>query len=478
MSEPSPTPEMIGHALIREDHAEAARFLGAWVKRYPRDGEAWFNLGYCQRQLLKPEAALIAYRRALHVGITEPEQVHLNMAAIKAEVLHDVPGARYSLTAALAEQPGFTLAWQNLGQLEEDVGDPVAARAAYEQALNLQPSNGRALARLAGIDAFEGNPMAGLERIRQAAPLALGVEDRIELAFAEANLLDGLGRFDEAFVAAKEANLLQQRTAPVRYSEAAVEAQIDAIINLFPVEVSKPTDAEMAPIFICGLFRSGSTLLETLLNRQVGVTMGGELAFTPWFMQHHRNHVTPTTLPDLVTRFRAEYADFAVSVLGSIAVFTDKRMDNFLHLGLIKRAFPAAKIIHVLRDPMDNFMSMYFQPFTYNLTYANDFGDMLHYYRHYRRLMAHWQACYAEDIIPVRYEALVAEPKAVVATLARQMGLAGTPINVPDQIIRTASVWQVRQPIHTKSRGRWRNYSTHVGSIAARLSAEYSEFTV
>jgi hypothetical protein len=130
-----------------------------------------------------------------------------------------------------------------------------------------------------------------------------------------------------------------------------------------------------------------------------------------------------------------------------------------------------------MRDPIDNFLSMYFLPFADSLTYANDFDDMLHYYRQYRRLMAHWQACFGDDIITVRYEDLVAQPEAVIADLAQQLGLSGSAAPADDQIIRTASVWQVRQPVHARSRGRWRNYVAKLGEIAALLRTEFPEFS-
>ncbi|WP_156255002.1 tetratricopeptide repeat protein, partial [Sandarakinorhabdus oryzae] len=156
MTDATLSPDMIGQALTARRYADASHLLKAWVDQHPDDADAWFNLGYCLRQVLQPEAALAAYGRAVEAGLAEPEQAHLNMAAVKAEVLHDVAGARASLQAALALQPGFVLAWQNLGQLEEDVGDVAAARAAYEAALRHAPGLGRAHARLAGIDVFEG----------------------------------------------------------------------------------------------------------------------------------------------------------------------------------------------------------------------------------------------------------------------------------------------------------------------------------
>uniref|UniRef100_UPI0012E2047B sulfotransferase family protein n=1 Tax=Sandarakinorhabdus oryzae TaxID=2675220 RepID=UPI0012E2047B len=336
---------------------------------------------------------------------------------------------------------------------------------------------GRAHARLAGIDVFEGRAADGLARVERAAAAAVSNDDLIELAFAAANALDAMGKYAEAFDQADDANQLQKHTTKLFHRQADVAAQIDAMIQLFPAERLPAVTTDIAPIFICGLFRSGSTLLETLLGRQTGVTMGGELAYTPWFMTQYGQHITPATLADAAERFRSDYSSFAKSVLGDAHVFTDKRMDNFLYLGLIKRAFPAAKIVHVMRDPIDNFLSMYFLPFADSLTYANDFDDMLHYYRQYRRLMAHWQACFGDDIIPVRYEALVAQPEAVIVDLAQQLGLAGSVAPTGEQIIRTASVWQVRQPVHGRSRGRWRNYEAQIGEIAAILRAEYPEFS-
>jgi hypothetical protein len=374
-------------------------------------------------------------------------------------------------------QPAFVLAWQNLGQLEEDVGDAVAARAAYEQALRHVPGLGRAHARLAGIDVFEGRAAEGRQRAEQASALATTNDDLVELSFAAANALDAMGRYDEAFDAADDANQLQKHSTKLFHRQADVTAQIDAMIQLFPAVPLAPAETAIAPIFICGLFRSGSTLLETLLNRQTGVTMGGELAYTPWFMTHYGQYISPATVDDAAARFRTDYASFAKSVLGDVSRFTDKRMDNFLYLGLIKRAFPAAKIVHVMRDPIDNFLSMYFLPFADGLTYANDFDDMLQYYRQYRRLMAHWQACFGDDIITVRYEAMVAQPEAVIADLAQQLGLSGSAAQAADQVIRTASVWQVRQPVHARSRGRWRNYEAQIGEIAALLRNEFPEFS-
>lgn len=479
-----PTPGAIAAALTRRRYADAAALLEAWLAAHPDDADAWFNLGVAQRQLLAVDAALAAYGRALAAGITAPEQVHLNIAAIHAEVLQDVAAARASLQAAIALQPDFLLAWLNLGQLEEDVGDAAAARTAYAAAIAAHPGAGRAHARLAMIDIHDGRPDAALARLEAAGAVVADGDDLVEIAFAAANALDAAGAHADAFDRAAQANLLQQRQAPFHRRPSDAAAQVDAIIRAFPNAGPPPPPAPaagVAPIFICGLFRSGSTLLESLMHRHLGLTMGGELAYTPWFMAANGSDLAPETVDALAGRYAAGYAAFASRVLGPAvaagAPFTDKRLDNYLFLGLMKRAFPAAPIIHIMRRPIDNFLSMYFLPFADSIDYANDFDDMLDHYRQYRRLMAHWQQLFGADIITVRYEALVADPDAVMAGLAARLGLAIAPLPLAsDAIIRTASAWQGRGAVHGTSAGRWRRHADQIGELAALLDEAFPEF--
>ncbi len=473
------TPEAIAAALNGGRPAEAVLLLEAWVEQHPADADAWFNLGWARRQLLRHAEARAAYRQALANGISEPEQVHLNLAALESDVCHDAAAARASLQAALAIRPDFVLAWQNLGQLEEDVGNPAAARAAYAAAAAHAPGLGRPVARLAALDVFEGRPADALARVEQAGAEARSHDDLVELSFAAANALDALGRYDEAFDQASLANQLQRQTSGLPHSPREIEAQVNALIALFPAGLppSPVPVAGIRPVFICGLFRSGSTLLESLLSQRLGIAMGGELAFTPMFMSQHGSSITPATRDAMAAQFAAGYAEFAQSVLAGATCFTDKRMDNFLFLGLIKRAFPDALILHCQRRPIDNFLSMFFLPFADNLSYANDFDDMLHYYRQYRRLMAHWQQQFGADILPVGYEQLVSDPDGALATVQQRLGLAPAPaVRADDLIIRTASAWQVRAPVHGRSAGRWRHYAAHIGELAAALAAEFPEF--
>lgn len=148
---------------------------------------------------------------------------------------------------------------------------------------------------------------------------------------------------------------------------------------------------------------------------------------------------------------------------------TDKRPDNFLHLGLIKTLFPNAKIIHTRRDPLDNLLSLYFLHLDPGMAYALDLEDAAHWYREHLRLMAHWKALYSNDIFDVDYDALVRNPEPAIERLLSFCGL-GWEDNVLNfhrsrSTVKTASVWQVRQPLHARSSGRWRNYERYMTGL-------------
>jgi hypothetical protein len=145
---------------------------------------------------------------------------------------------------------------------------------------------------------------------------------------------------------------------------------------------------------------------------------------------------------------------------------TDKRPGNFIYIGLIKQLFPDAKILHTTRDALDNCLSIYFLHLDQNLSYALDLMDIGHHYLQYRRLMAHWKSLYGEDILDVPYDALVKEPRPAMQRLLDFLGLDWNEqcLSVPasGRAIKTASVWQTREPIYQRSSGRALNYTRKI----------------
>jgi hypothetical protein len=154
-------------------------------------------------------------------------------------------------------------------------------------------------------------------------------------------------------------------------------------------------------------------------------------------------------------------------------VLTDKLCVNVLHIGLIKTLFPESRIVHTHRNALDNILSVFFLYFDDSISYGFALDDAVHYYKSYRRLMAHWQSLYGDDILGFDYDAVVRDPEPSMRRLLDFCELATEPAclagQAADGVIRTASAWQVRQPLNDRSSGRWRNYARHIPKLIAAL---------
>jgi hypothetical protein len=153
---------------------------------------------------------------------------------------------------------------------------------------------------------------------------------------------------------------------------------------------------------------------------------------------------------------------------------TDKRPDNFLHVGLIKTLFPAAKIIHTRRNRLDNLLSLHFLHLGPAMPYALDLAGAQHWHEQYERLMAHWKRLYPDDVFDVDYDVLVREPDQVIDNVLAFLGLEREDslldFHSRRSVVKTASVWQVREPLHSRSSGRWRNYESELSRALGGLA--------
>jgi tetratricopeptide (TPR) repeat protein len=476
------TSEMLLRAAA--EHRTAGRWAEA-VAAYERALElcpdapnSWYNLARLQRRIGKPEAALASYDQALKHGVDDPEEVHLNRGVIYADDLARSDAAETELKAALALNPAYGPALLNLGNLYEDRGDIENARAAYERALAVEPDNPMALARLAGVSPLSGADDPLLERVGSAIARP-GAEpaERADLGFALGQALDRIGAYDRAFAAYAAANAAS-REAGRGYDRAAHARFIDRLIAAFPVAAASapPVSREQSPLFICGMFRSGSTLAEQILARHEAVTPGGELPLLPALIAERLRpypEAAAAAPPQALEGLRSAYLEGLGQVHPGAGLVTDKRPDNFLHIGLIKSLFPEARIVHTRRNPLDNILSLYFLHLDPAMAYAQDLADAAHWYRQYRCLMAHWKRLYPADIHDLDYDELVADPRPRVEALLRFAGLAWREaclsFHEADNAVRTASAAQVREPLYRRSSGRWRNYERHLGALAEAL---------
>jgi tetratricopeptide (TPR) repeat protein len=461
--------------------AEAAALYARLLERTPELADGWYNLGLLQRRLRRYEDALHSYAQALARGVSTPEAVHLNRAVVYADFLHEPDAAEGELRAALGLNPDYSPALLNLANLYEDQGQRAAAIDLYAQVLAREPGHCEALARSANLHTFRTRDDPWISRLEKhlAAPEASAGE-RASLGFALGRALDECGDYEAAFSAYAAANRASRAavTGVAAYDRDAAELQIERLLTAFPARprrVVAPT-GEPRPIFICGMFRSGSTLTEQMLAAHPLIAAGGELDLLPHLAQHELAPFPESMLQisvEALESLAGGYRKTLARLFPGAPCVTDKRPDNYLYIGLIKTLFPDARIVHTTRDPLDNCLSVYFAHLDPALRYAFDLLDIAHHLRQYRRLMAHWRLLYRDDILDVDYDALVREPRAALERLVRFCGLpwderclAGPR---PGAIVKTASVWQVREPLHQRSSGRWRHYERHLAALRESL---------
>jgi tetratricopeptide (TPR) repeat protein len=467
--------------------AEAAAAYEQLLARAPDLPDCWYNLARVQRRLGRFEAALSSYSQALERGVARPEEVHLNRGVIFADCLRQEAAAERELQAALALNPRYLPALQNLANLHEDLGRRDAALSTYGQILELDPASCESLARYANLSQVAGPADPLIARLRHAlADPQTDPGGRASLGFALGRALDSCGEYAAAFGAYEAANRDSRASAPAapRYDREAEERATDALIGAFPQRTSGTAAALAAgtprPIFICGMFRSGSTLAEQLLAQHPQVTAGGELDLLPQLVG---SRLTPfpaalaaasaATLGELAAQYRAGLA----RLFPGAARVTDKRLDNWRYIGLIKRLFPEARIVHTTRDPLDTCLSIFFLHLDQRLGYALDLMDIGHYWKQYRRLMAHWSALYGEDLLEFNYDTLVSDPRPAVERLLAFCELGFEPACLTPGMrggaVKTASVWQVREPLYRRSSGRARHYRRELAPLAAYLGIEW-----
>lgn len=438
--------------------------------------DVWFNLAWAERALQQFEPALASYANAIRHGVARPEEAHLNRAAILSDHLFRFDDAERELQQAIAAKPQFIHAWLNLGHLHEDRGAVEPARQAYAAAIAVDPSNGRAHARLGVMDIFEGQADRAVTNLTGVLESITDMRGRADALFALGGAHDALGRYDDAYFAYEAANWLARSASPTRYDRRAQDRLVDQLIRHVPAPAELPTaDDRPTPIFILGMFRSGSTLIEQILSRHSAIAAGGELEFIPSLVRSLGSRY-PEAINEISAEEIAGARNLYLSPLRELdrgTFMTDKRCDNFMNIGLIKRLFPGARFIHTKRNALDNFISIYATDFDEAVPYSHDLNDIAHYYLSYQRLMEHWQALYPDDIHEVDYDRLVASPRSEIEKTIAFLGLAWEPqLEQPSRqpsTVQTASLWQVRQPLHARSSGRWMHYAQQLATARTLL---------
>ncbi len=444
---------------------EAIAAYRALLAAYPDLPDSWYNLGYLCRQAGLASDAMAAYDEALKRGIQGAEEVYLNRAALYSDAMARPADAKADLEKAIALNPAYLPAYLNLGNLQEDLGDREGAKAAYLRAIELKPNNAIALSRLAGLGRATSPDDPMILRIKAALGSGMLLPaDRALLLFALGRLLDSCGAFGaaaESFAAANGGARIAASGNVAPYSGPDELVRADRFAAAFSTPNARMgglLQPSPQPVFILGMFRSGSTLLEQILGSHSQITAGGELEMVPRIARGLGwDPAAIAAAPaDTIEEYARAYLQRTRTLYPAASVVTDKRPDNFWFVGLIKRMFPGARILNTVRHPLDTLVSVWTQYLSSSLAYGYS-------------PVAHWERLYPGDILSVQYEQLVKNPEPEIRRVLSFLNLPFEPacleFHQSTRAVRTASVWQVREPLHDRSIGRWKNYEQYFRSL-------------
>ncbi|WP_020412014.1 tetratricopeptide repeat-containing sulfotransferase family protein [Microbulbifer variabilis] len=451
---------------------KAIQALNYYIQQTPEcSPNIVYNLAYHLKIENRLSESLSFYKKALSKGISNPEEVYTNIGVIYSE-LRQEDKAKDSYQLALNKNREYTPALLNLAALFEEQGDKQKATKIYHEALKVDPKCSLALARLSYMYHADSIQDPRINNIRKALDSGrLSNLNMEELNFALGKLLDDCHQYDAAFKTYCEANALGAQRIPP-YDPKLQEWQTNTLKDVFFKDNSIPEgsgNSSITPIFICGMFRSGSTLLEQILSGHSQVSPGGEIKFIPEQVKKMGSLYPPilkTKKQDFFNSLSKLYIKELKRPVPIEKYITDKRPDNFLHIGLIKKIFPKAKIVWTTRNFLDNCLSIFFQQMGPDFNYSVNLEHIAHYYSEHIDLMDHWKNLFPNDIYEINYENLVTNSEITTRELLRFLELpwesSCLDFSQRKNYVKTASIWQVRNPLYSTSMGRNNYYSKHL----------------
>ncbi|MEE8270756.1 MAG: sulfotransferase [Alphaproteobacteria bacterium] len=462
-----------------EDAAAAYRKA---LARDPDYAEAHGNLGLTLNDLGDPEAAVSACRRAVELAPSLVE-AHGNLATALARIGR-LDDAGQALCRALRLRPDDPALHCQRARLLLQQGRMSDAERAVRRALAIDPGCALAYFELADIKRFDAGDgdLAAMERLATRLD-ERPVRQRIDLHFALAKALEDAGRYDDASRHLNRGNALMRRLVP--FDIARQEALFTTIADVFDEDFAASRDGtgdpSTVPVFVVGMPRSGTTLVEQILGSHPMVTAAGELRDLSRIARGVSGATDPAeavrglaalTEADRAAMGRA-YVDAVRAVDPDADRVVDKMPSNFLRIGLIAAILPNARIIHCRRDPADTCLSCYQQQFGGGQAFSYDLDDLGRYYRLYRGLIEHWRRVLPGRVLEIDYEDVVADAGGAARRLIAHCDLpwdaACLRFHDSARPVRTASATQVRRPIYSTSVGRWRRFEAHLAPLLRHL---------
>jgi tetratricopeptide (TPR) repeat protein len=369
------------------------------------------------------------------------------------------------------------LAEDNRGLLLRESGRFEEATAAFRKALGAAPGYCRSWRHLVELKRFSPDDpdLARMESLY--GDVRLPTNERLHLCFALGKAYDDAGNPDRAFAHYQEGNAIKRRNLDPELAREAEELR--KLREIFPPDFLEASDGDTSPglpVFVLGMPRSGTSLVEQILASHPKVHGAGELMLLRRLVRGLPGGF-PENLAGLddgeLRRLGEDYLAGLRPLAPGAARITDKMPRNFQLIGLIHRILPHARIVHCRRNPLDTCLSCYTRLFRNGQAFSYDLAELGQYYRLYDELMAHWRAVLPGRLLEIDYEAVVADPKPQVEALLAHCGLDwDARCLVPHEnqrAVRTASAAQVRRPLYGSSVARWRRFEAHLAPLIEAL---------
>ncbi|MGN6260035.1 MAG: sulfotransferase [Ralstonia sp.] len=464
--------------VTRHRHAAALQVLDALQAFAPQHPAGLTARAKALTQLERLDAAIACAQQAMTLAPRSAEARHALAQVLQALGKTDEALAHFEQAAAL---PGTVREEALIGRatLLMESGQKDAARMAFDQALSIFPASIRVLTARAEVKTFHADdPDVGAIEAWLANEAQKPLNERISAHFALGKAYLDLQDAPRAFTHLHTAN--QQKRSTFSYDATSTQQWMERIAEVFTAERMERLAGAGAqsdlPVFIIGMPRSGTTLVEQILSSHSQVMGAGELSALRLVVEG------AGPFPDIAQVLSVEdtqrlgraYLNRTEPLAQGRQRLIDKMPGNFLYAGLIPLILPGAHIIHCRRNPVDTCLSCYTKQFSGEQPFSYDLAELGEFYTVYQKLMAHWtQVLPADRFIEVDYERVVDDLEGEARRLVGFLGLpwedACLRFHANERVVRTASVNQVRQPIYTTSKGRWQKYVNHLGPLLAAL---------
>ena len=464
--------------MREKKYRDAEVLLQQAVKVAPGFSRAWADLCEVQCEQEKFEDAIESARQHIKLEPRFPEAHFLLASALASSGNHY--DAVESFDNGLEFSPNDVKALCAKGNVMRTIGDQAGAISAFRKSIDANPLFAEAYWNLANLKTFQFDDAEVDSMLALVGDERILPEGQVQLNNALGLEFDGRHEYDRAFEFIECGNKLRREQEfydRVEHEET-IDNTIAAFGQQFIADHEDLGDPDHAPIFIVGLPRSGSTLLEQILSSHSRVDGTFELHDLALTIRSNRKMSSPgSRYPKSVTsldkhdfkRLGSEYIERTRRHRGSCPIFTDKNPNNYVHVGLLHLILPNAKIINARRHPLDSCLGSYKQLFAQGQAFSYDLVELGEHYLQYQRLMEHWQDVLPGKVLDVQYEEVVADLEGQVRRILAHCELGWEESCVrfheTNRSVKSASSEQVRRPIYSSSVNSWRHYEAHLGPL-------------